>query len=140
MIKKNSLIDQDLFQTLINIQEKLNSPIFNGGFETVVSAIEDIRESGRKTEEFVENINKTIYEPDEGLFSRIKTVEQQSNDKDQEIRLKITETNNSILSRLNSLEKSRDFWNKLFWVLVPAFAGMFFKVCYDVISTHVMIK
>lgn len=148
MIKK---LDPELLSLLVNIQEKLSSPLFNGGFEAISAAIDDIKISGRKTEEHIVKIDKAIYEPDEGLFSRVKHVATESIEHDKEIQHKILELSSSvdtrfealetaINTRLDSLEKTRAWWIKLSWALFPIFAAIVVKSLYDTIVSHIHIS
>lgn len=129
MNSRNNTLDSELFTILLNVQEKLNSPVFNGGFETLAASVEDIKTSQHKTEEHITAINKTIYEPDEGLFSRIKAVE------------KVQETQMmSIQHRVTELEDFRGTVYRLLWLVIPASIGLVVKTLWDVITTHIAIK
>lgn len=74
--KSSSTVQSEVVATLMNVQEKLNNPVFNGGFETLTLKLEGIEKVQQQTLEQVSDLNKTIFDPDEGLYSRIKTVNQ----------------------------------------------------------------
>lgn len=74
--KSSSTVQSEVIATLMNVQEKLNNPVFNGGFETLTLKLEGIEKVQQQTLEQVSVLNKTIFDPDDGLYSRIKTVNQ----------------------------------------------------------------
>ena len=66
----------DSLEVLINeIHAKLDGAAFNGGFETLVQNVKNIEETQREMLSKMEDIHKVIYEPDDGLFARVKRVE-----------------------------------------------------------------
>lgn len=61
------------FEKKINsLDHVLTSPILNGGFETIISKVDNIEESQGILTSKVDKISEALYEPDIGLFSRIK--------------------------------------------------------------------
>lgn len=62
-----------LERTLSHIQDKLKSAhVLNGGFDLLMERVTGIEESQNKILTEVENVKKTIYDPDNGIYSRIK--------------------------------------------------------------------
>lgn len=62
-----------LERTLSHIQDKLhNAHVLNGGFDRLMERIENIEDTQVKILDEVENVKKTIYDPDNGIYSRIK--------------------------------------------------------------------
>ena len=58
------------------IQDKLNtSSALNGAFEVLVSDDQQIKDSQQEVKETISSIKKSVYNPDNGLFSRVKEVE-----------------------------------------------------------------
>lgn len=55
--------------------EALNSPALNGGFDTLLSKVNKIEETQGTLVSKVNDVHEAIYNPDEGLFARIKTAE-----------------------------------------------------------------
>ncbi len=129
IMSENNATDHDLFNVLKNIETKLNNPVFNGGFEKLVTVVDDIKASQQKTEEHIVVINKTIYEPDEGLFSRIKTVEKQ-----QEKEL------NNFKNRVELLERFQTSFQRALWILIPAGIMSLFKIAWDVLRDHIVLR
>lgn len=129
-------VDPELLTVLINIHEKLNNPVFNGGFEALMSKVDGIQASQAKMEEHIEKVNLALYEPDEGLFSRIKNVEKEQNEKFKSAQLEM----HVFITRLDSLEKTREFVRKILWLLVPASGGLLVKIFYEVLKDHVVLK
>ena len=64
-----------VFQLLAEIQAKLNAPALNGWFETLMYKVDKIEETQDKILEEVSALSDTIYDPDNGIFARIKSVE-----------------------------------------------------------------
>lgn len=57
---------------LYDIRQKVeNSPVLNGGFETMLYKVDKIEESQGKIVDSVNVINDAIYQPDDGIFARI---------------------------------------------------------------------
>ena len=58
------------------IQDKLNtSSALNGAFELLVADVQQIKDSQQEVKEAITSIKKSVYNPDSGLFSRVKEVE-----------------------------------------------------------------
>lgn len=61
---------------LIEMQNKiLSAPAMNGGFSTLMYKIEKIEQSQEQLVEKVDEIRVVLYDPDNGLYARIKNVE-----------------------------------------------------------------
>ena len=56
----------------------LSAPAMNGGFSTLMYKIEKIEQSQEKIAEKVDDIRDVLYDPDSGLYARIKNVETQA--------------------------------------------------------------
>ena len=50
----------------------------NGGFDKLLSEVEHIKESQAEVLQGLRGIKKSLYEPDSGLFSRVKELESES--------------------------------------------------------------
>ena len=50
----------------------------NGGFDKLLSQVEHIKESQTEVLQGLRGIKKSLYEPDSGLFSRVKELESES--------------------------------------------------------------
>ena len=64
-----------LLELLSEIQGKLKAPALNGGFDTLMYKVEKIEEGQEKILERISTLNDTIYNPDTGLYARIKEAE-----------------------------------------------------------------
>lgn len=67
--------DDSLEQLISEIHQKLDGAAFNGGFESLVQNVQNIEKTQREMLDKMDDISKVIYEPDEGLFARVKRVE-----------------------------------------------------------------
>ena len=66
---------------LIEMQNKiLSAPAMNGGFSTLMYKIDKIEQSQEQLVEKVDEIRIVLYDPDHGLYARIKNVENSSID------------------------------------------------------------
>lgn len=153
-------LSSELVNMFLTLQEKLNSPVFNGGFEKLLLKIEAIESSQKQTGELVSSINKTIYEPDEGLFSRIRKAETQNSSELQKIanvqdgmKSDIAEMKESLKTstqvvsdiidlkkKIEALEEWRKDKGKKLWILIPVIVSLIGKLLFDVISSHIVLK
>lgn len=63
-------------QLLSEIQGKLaRSAVLNGGFDKLVETIATINEKQEELITKVDDINKGLYSPDEGLYARVRSIE-----------------------------------------------------------------
>lgn len=67
--------NSNILALLTDIQKKLDHTVFNGGFETLLKNVESIEASQKELVNQFRELNEVIYEPDTGLFSRIKKAE-----------------------------------------------------------------
>lgn len=78
---KDQLDLERLLELLSEIQGKLKAPALNGGFDTLMYKVEKIEEGQEKILERISVLNEAVYDPDKGLFARIKDAES-SNDEE----------------------------------------------------------
>jgi peptidoglycan hydrolase CwlO-like protein len=58
------------------IAKKINgAPALNGGFDRMMVIVEHIQEKQEETTKKIDKIHEGLYEPDEGLYARVKAVE-----------------------------------------------------------------
>lgn len=57
------------------LHQKLSSPVFDGGFDSLLQKISNIEKSHSTVLQKMEDLSNILYEPDRGVFSRIKDVE-----------------------------------------------------------------
>jgi chromosome segregation ATPase len=144
----------------LTLQEKLNSPVFNGGFDKLLMKVDAIENSQKQTSELISTINKTIYEPDDGLYSRIKNVEKLNSDKltalaaaQEQLKEDLSEMKTTlkegvqIASDLKDLQNEVDDlkeWksglNRKLWILIPAFVTAALKIGWDIVASHLSWK
>lgn len=75
MTRRRPLEDDTLERLINEIHEKLDGAAFNGGFESLVQNVQNIEKTQREMLSKMEEVHKVIYEPDDGLFARVKRVE-----------------------------------------------------------------
>jgi len=79
-------LDKNDKELLEQIGRKINSsPMLNGGFDKLVISVEHIREKQQESSEKLDKITQALYDPDEGLFSRMKTLEHKTENNNSEI-------------------------------------------------------
>lgn len=150
----------ELVSMFLNLQEKLNSPVFNGGFDKLLMKVDAIETSQKHTSELISTINKTIYEPDDGLFQRIKNVEKLNSDKLTELAVTqkglatdLGELKDSIKDNMTLAANVKDLskevddlkeWksgiSKKLWIFIPIFLTGMVKVGWDWIGQHIFFK
>ena len=153
-------LSSDLVNMFLSLQEKLNSPVFNGGFDQLYMKIESIEETQKEINSLVASINKTIYEPDEGLFSRIKKAETENKTELQHIFLAqkglkddVTEMKdslkkgsmlvtdfNDLKNQVDNIIQWRNDMNKKLWIIIPIILSLLGKVGFDFIIAHIALK
>jgi len=68
-----------VLQKVENMEHKITSAkSLNGGFDKLAGDVEHIKESQREVLDAVRGVKKSLYEPDSGLFSRVKELEMES--------------------------------------------------------------
>lgn len=80
--KSNQTTDNKELRLLVeNIAKKINgAPALNGGFDRMMVIVEHIQEKQEETTKKIDKIYDGLYEPDEGLYARVKTIEDSSAD------------------------------------------------------------
>lgn len=74
-MRRRHTSDDSLDRLIDEIHQKLDGAAFNGGFETLAQNVENIEGTQREILSKMEEMHKVIYEPDDGLFARVKKVE-----------------------------------------------------------------
>lgn len=74
-VKHSKFVDDDARRMISEVQEKvINAPILNGGFDRLYMKIESIETKQTQMSDRVDSIHDAIFNPDDGLFSRIANV------------------------------------------------------------------
>ena len=64
------------YHQILEMQDRiLSAPAMNGGFTTLLFKVENIENSQSQLVEKIDQIHGVLYEPDTGLYARIKNVE-----------------------------------------------------------------
>lgn len=147
--------------TLIQIQDKIKSSnVLNGGFSTLMEKVTNIEESQEKILDEVNSLKEIIYHPDNGLFSRIKNVDNISTDKvhllDKSLsEIKIKQENDlreyeklekniqsieNLADKIEDITKWKTNFNKLLWAITIPIFTTFIKIFYDFFAAHVQLK
>ena len=75
---REHLLDQ-LLSKVSKIEDKVTSAkSLNGGFDKLLIEVEHIKETQTAVLEGVRGVKQNLYEPDSGLFSRVKELETES--------------------------------------------------------------
>lgn len=144
------------FEALDDIHSKIvNSSALNGGFDTLLYKIDKIEQSQGQLVNKVDKIHDAIYDPSEGIFSRLSEHKIENNEKLSEISRELVElhawkkqvekeeqkddeTVGQAVKKLNQLESSvddlvknkKDVWSVAKWFLAAIGGGLvtlFFK-------------
>lgn len=145
--------NSNILLLLSDIQKRLDHSVFNGGFETLLKNIESIEASQKELVNEFRELNEVIYEPDTGLFSRIKKAETLYADEIKELQRASREMKKSIDSADGILEKYKENaevinnlteWKKSItrsiWAIASGAGLMLLKTFYDFLTQHIMFK
>ena len=78
-IKMSLEILKIVLQKVENMEHKITSAkSLNAGFDKLAGDVEHIKEAQREVLDAVRGVKQTLYEPDSGLFSRVKELETES--------------------------------------------------------------
>lgn len=158
------------YQQILEMQDRiLSAPAMNGGFTTLLYKVESIEGSQAQLVEKVDQIHNVLYEPDNGLYARVKSVENECVSADtinvlekevQEIKIwksseekaavkdEAKEDENAKLlleheATIRSLQSSIKKYNAAIkWLTVSIGGGllsMIGKLIYDYLSGHIQI-
>lgn len=153
----DNISEQEMSRLVGEIHNKLDSVIFNGGFETLVQEVQNIERAQSKMLAKIEELHQVVYEPDDGLFARVKKVE---NFNMQELKPIQNEIQNITIwknqlntpkdgfiarTEANHLEVERiiQWKTKIIAVVLSALGAsllMVGKMIWEFISTHVTIR
>ncbi len=147
-------------ETLGSLLEKVDkmecklssSKSLNGGFDKLMLEIEHIKETQMEVLQGIRGVKKNLYEPDSGLFSRVKELESESNrrqeyitetkpmlEEHREISLwklhaeKDLEELESLRLEVAELRNWRDGISKFIWLIGTAAGGMWVKHFMDLL-------
>lgn len=151
----------NLERTLTQVQDKLrNAHVLNGGFDLLMEKIAKIEDVQDKILDDVNDLKKTMYDPDDGLFSRIKTTDDASSERVHTLDKTVAELKTrleddvediekldnrveaieSLTDQVEDLTKWKSNITKLIWAVVVPIATTFVKVLYDFFVAHVQLK
>ena len=126
---------KQLVGLLEDIQLKMSSStIMNGGFERMMDKIIKIESIQDKIIIDANQLKEVIYEPTQGVFSRIKDCESTHNEKIYKLELENHHIKNNLIklkdldSNLNEVSKIKDNYSKLIWLVIAAFLSNIFWV------------
>ena len=76
-------MSEEILKKLLHKVDKMECKIasaasLNGGFDKLLSEVEHIKESQAEVLQGIRGVKKSLYEPDSGLFSRVKELESES--------------------------------------------------------------
>ena len=76
-------MSEDSLKIVLEKVEKVENKItnaksMNGGFDKLLNEVEHIKDTQKEVLEAVKGVKQTLYEPDSGLFSRVKELESDS--------------------------------------------------------------
>lgn len=99
---------QKLLELLSEIQGKLKAPALNGGFDTLMYKVDKIEECQEKILDRISVLNDAIYDPDKGLFARVKIAESSKDEEILELEKDIRDRNLKNEVHIKELESSVD--------------------------------
>jgi hypothetical protein len=147
--------DDSLERLIDEIHNKLDGVVFNGGFETLVTNVQNIQKTQEEMLLKMEDVHKVIYEPDDGLFARVKRVETSHDRELEPLRRELTdmvawkssmtgkEGHIALAEQAHKDVQELNAWKKRIIALVVTAAGstllMGLKTLYEVLKDHVSL-
>tara|TARA_R100000808_G_C2087449_1_gene109107 strand:- start:301 stop:759 length:459 start_codon:yes stop_codon:yes gene_type:complete len=144
-------MSQEILEKLLKKVDSMECKIasaksLNGGFDKLMSEVEHIKETQSAVLEGIRGVKKNLYEPDSGLFSRVKELETESSRRWQYIveTKPIVEEHKELIiwkkhaeKELEELEDARleiaelkswkEGMSKVIWLVATAAGGMWVK-------------
>ena len=115
----------DIKSLMRRIEEKLNSPVFNGGFDALFQKVEFIEEN-------VTKLNTAVFDPEKGLFVRVQSEVVETDHDVKTLDAKIAEQSKKIAELDDSLKTYRKFIIGAAFSVISAIA----KLVWD-LSKHI---
>lgn len=142
MYKVNEDEKKQLINLLTDIQSKLSSSnVMNGGFERLMEKINKIESTQEKIIIDVNQLKEIVYEPEQGIFSKIKDCEIDLNEKIHkiekeayELKFENSHIKNNISkmkdvdTNLNELSKIKENYSKFTWLVIAAVVSNLFWI------------
>ncbi len=141
-------LEVELRRVLKDLRAKvMKSPALNGGFDTLMLKIEGIEKGQDHLVDRVDSIHEAVYNPDTGLFSRLKSVEQwrgveeKTVDKEQQVNVEQNEIVRVHADQLKELGKFKERATAIAkWIVITLAtggAGLLGKLAYDFATHHI---
>jgi chromosome segregation ATPase len=100
--------EKDSFVILQDIQKKINESVsLNGRVDTLIFKVEKIEEEQGKISKTVGSIHNAIYDPDNGIFSRISSVKASQAEEKAELEKQFLELNSVVSQTEKSLVQNK---------------------------------
>lgn len=109
----------DLIKFLSRLEEKLDAPVLNGGFELLFQKVDNIEKS-------VDKLNEAVFNPEKGLFVRVQT-EKVETDHDVE----------KLIKRVDDTEEKLKLYRKFIVGAVLSVITMIGKIIWDAVAGHI---
>ncbi len=148
--------DESLIVLINEIHTKLDGAAFNGGFENLATNIANIQKIQEEMLLKMDDVHKVIYEPDDGLFARVKKVETIHDRELEPLRREIVSLSEwkanvtakdgpfAMIATDHLDVTALNMWKKRIIALVITAAGstllMCFKTLYEVVRDHVALR
>lgn len=109
----------DLLKFLAKLEEKLDAPVLNGGFDLLFQKVDNIEKN-------VDKLNEAVFNPQTGLFVRVQS-EKVETDHDVE----------NIVKRVTDTEDKLKLYRKFIFGAVLSVITMVAKVLWDAVASHI---
>ncbi len=109
----------ELLKFLSKLEEKLDAPVLNGGFDLLFQKVDNIEKN-------VDKLNEAVFNPQTGLFVRVQT-EKIETDHDVE----------KIVQRVADTEDKLKLYRKYVFAAVLSVITMVAKVIWDAVASHI---
>lgn len=144
--------ERELLEILV--KKMGESPALNGGFDKLCLMIEHIQEEQTKSGVKLDKVSEALYDPNNGLFSRVKAIESKLDTNIKDLNSKIDDVPDVIedvhdlkkfqaaieniagkqLEELSELVKLRKSLANIYWALALSAAGAFASMIFNLLK------
>lgn len=150
--------NEAIIESLKEVKQTLReAPALNGGFDKLSATVEYIALKQKENSEQLDKIESHLYVPDNGLFARVKSIENSDKFNINEIKAqaeamsdvseqveklektteKIAQIGGEDLTKLKDVVSFHESFKKFYWLLIAAIMSPLAKLLFDIISKKV---
>ncbi len=114
-----STYQEDILKFLVKLEEKLEAPALNGGFDLLFQKVDNIEKN-------VDKLNEAVFNPQTGLFVRVQSE-----------KVETAHDVEDIVKRVSETEEKLKLYRKFVIGGILSIVTMLAKVLWDAVTSHV---